>query len=87
MIIQFQQSAYIFRLVEEFVLNAAERQQAFGPVRLKSLLVDAKHIAHLLVVQPVFQAEVFNRAAYPRPPFLKLAKADTQFFKSLFRYI
>ena len=41
-------------------------------------------IAHLLVVQPVFQAEVFNRTAYPCHPFLELAKADTQFFKSLF---
>ena len=84
MIIQFQQSPYILRLVEEFVLDTAERQDAFGAICLKGLFVDTKHFAYLLVIQPVFQTQVFDWAAYTCHLLLELAKADAQFFKSLF---
>ena len=84
MITQIQQSLYIFRLVEELVLYTAEGKYPFGPICLKSLFVDAEHIAHFLVVQPVFHTEVLYRSANVCHPFLKFAEADTQLFKSLF---
>ena len=51
---RLQQFPDIFRFVEDFVTDAAERQQPFLPVGLQGTFRYPQHVTDILVVQPVF---------------------------------
>ena len=51
---RLQQFPDIFRFVEDFVTDAAERQQPFLPVGLQGTFRYPQHVTDILVVQPLF---------------------------------